>query len=204
MILLAAHGRSPVIFYLALGTAFLTAFYMVRLFVVVFLGKPKSDHAKHSHESPLSMIAPLLVLAVPSAIAGYGFVSEHFFTFGEEHHAKIVPMLATGAFALGSLIAFVLYKGRSKDPIYIPLLANKFYFDELYAQIIRYTQDLLARVSGVFDRWALDAGIVRGIAAGGTYSLGFVLRFFQLGNLQAYAFLFGLGVVGIIYYVVFQ
>ena len=39
------------------------------------------------------------------------------------------------------------------------------------------------------------------MAAWGT---GFVLRLLQFGNVQGYSFVFGLGVVGLIYYVVFR
>jgi NADH-quinone oxidoreductase subunit L len=83
------------------------------------------------------------------------------------------------------------------------MFANKFYFDELYAVLIRCTQDLLARVSDFFDRWVLDGAAVKG-ASYGTYGLGFLLRCLQIGNLQAYAFLFGAGVVGLLFYVILK
>ncbi len=44
------RGIQP-IFWLALFTAFLTAFYMLRLVLVVFFGKPRSDHAEHGKEA---------------------------------------------------------------------------------------------------------------------------------------------------------
>jgi len=62
---------------------------------------------------------------------------------------------------------------------------------------------LLACYAAWFDRWVLDFGIVRWVFAGGTYSIGLVLRFLQIGNLQAYAFIFGVGVIAIIYYILF-
>jgi len=61
----------------------------------------------------------------------------------------------------------------------------------------------LAGYTAWFDRWVLDFGIVRWVFAGGTYSVGLVLRFLQIGNLQAYAFIFGAGVIAIIYYILF-
>ena len=39
--------------------------------------------------------------------------------------------------------------------------------------------------------------------SGAVWGLGFALRFFQFGNLQGYAFVFGAGVVALIYYMVF-
>src|ERR1043166_2323314 len=63
-ILALAYERNLSIFVLALGTAFLTAFYSTRLLVIVFFGRPRSDAAKTSKESPLVMIVPLIVLAI--------------------------------------------------------------------------------------------------------------------------------------------
>jgi NADH-quinone oxidoreductase subunit L len=55
----------------ALVTAFITAYYMFRLVFLVFTGEPRFDAAHvHPHESPLSMTVPLVLLAIPSAIAG--------------------------------------------------------------------------------------------------------------------------------------
>jgi len=204
-ILMAAFERNLFIFALALFTAFLTSFYMFRLVLVTFAGKPKSDAAKHGHESGPIMTIPLAILAVFSVIAGYKFFASHFFELPvEERPVMIVPALAFLAFICGLGLAWTLYTNKEKDPVYIPLFANKFYFDEIYAVLIRYTQDLLAKLSGQFDRFVLDGAIVRWLFAGGTYSTGFVLRFLQVGNLQGYAFLFGGGVVAFLYFVIFK
>jgi NADH-quinone oxidoreductase subunit L len=47
-----------------------TAFYMWRLYFLVFAGEERSDAAKHAHESPLSMTGPLIVLAIGTSIVG--------------------------------------------------------------------------------------------------------------------------------------
>jgi NADH-quinone oxidoreductase subunit L len=52
-ILAVAHAKSAPLFCIALFTAFLTAFYMLRLVLVVFFGKSRSEHAAHGNESPL-------------------------------------------------------------------------------------------------------------------------------------------------------
>ena len=70
-ILDVADEHNQPIFWLALGVAFLTAFYMFRLVTVVFLGNAKSDHASHAHEVPLVMSVPLMLPAVPSVFAGF-------------------------------------------------------------------------------------------------------------------------------------
>jgi len=204
-ILLAAWHGNKAIFFLGLLTAFLTAYYMTRLFVVAFLGQPRTEEAAHGHDGPLPMTGPLLILAVLSVVAGWGTAPyfEHAFP-GLNHvaHSTIVPVLATAAFVVGTGAAWFLYSGRSKDAILVPLFRNKFYVDELYAALIAGTHDLLGRMSGWFDRWILDGLIVRGLA-GATWGMGFVLRFFQFGNVQGYSFLFGAGVVALIYLMVF-
>lgn len=67
------HNGFGVHWAVALITAVLTAFYMMRLYILTFEGKPRmSKHVKaHVHESPISMTIPLVVLAVFSIIGGY-------------------------------------------------------------------------------------------------------------------------------------
>jgi len=212
VILLAAWQQSKPIFLLGLGTAFLTAFYMTRLFVVTFFGKTRSEAADHAHDGPVAMTGPLIIFAILSVIAGYGIIAgpalgEHLSHSVEEIEGLggvwIVRVLATGAFLVGAGSGYILYKGQSKDPILIPLFKNKFYIDELYAALIAGTQDLLAVIARYIDQWFIDGLLVRGLS-GATWATGFALRFLQFGNLQGYAFLFGLGVVAAIYLLVFR
>jgi NADH-quinone oxidoreductase subunit L len=203
-ILLLAYEKNGVIFALALFAAFLTAFYMARLVLVVFFGKPRSTNAQHGTESPFVMTGPLLVLALPAALAGFGFFADKFLQVpkaaGEENH--IVAFLPTVAMLGGLALAFFLYRNRESDPLEIALFRRRFYIDEFYGWLIGATQERLARMAAFFDRWIIDAGGVGG-AGGGTWGLGALLRLFQVGNLQAYAFFFGLGIIGIIYFTVF-
>jgi len=202
-ILAVAYEKNMPIFYLALFTAFLTAFYMLRLVLVVFFGKARSEHAEHGKESPFVMTGPLLVLAVPAALAGFGFFANRFLHVPHADHAgQTVPILATGAMLLGVIVAFLLYRNREHDPIDLAIFRRRFYFDELYAWLISATQELLAKISAFVDRWIIDVGAVGG-ASGATRGFGALLRLFQVGNLQAYAFLFGIGIVGLIYFAVF-
>jgi NADH-quinone oxidoreductase subunit L len=48
-----------------------TAFYMWRLYFLVFAGDSRSDSAKHAHESPLTMTVPLIILAGFASIIGF-------------------------------------------------------------------------------------------------------------------------------------
>jgi NADH-quinone oxidoreductase subunit L len=106
-------------------------------------------------------------------------------------------------FLAGAGFAWMIYKGKDSDPIVIPLLANRFYIDQFYQTLIAWTQDLAASLTATFDRWILDGAIVRGLSSV-AWVAGFVLRFLQLGNLQAYGFLFGAGSVVLIYYFLFS
>jgi NADH-quinone oxidoreductase subunit L len=48
-----------------------TAFYMWRLYFLVFAGKERSEEAKHAHESPISMTGVLAILAFFAVIVGF-------------------------------------------------------------------------------------------------------------------------------------
>ena len=61
-----------ILYGLGLFTALLTSFYMFRLIFLTFHGKPRFDeHKVHVHESPKSMLVPLMILAVLSLIGGW-------------------------------------------------------------------------------------------------------------------------------------
>ena len=210
-ILMAMTRHHQVIGALGLFVAFLTAFYMTRLFVVVFINKASSHEIDHAHEVPLVMALPLAILAVPAVAAGWGPIA-HRFGLGEAHDEVVtgggnallgmVPFIAVGAFVLGALLGFVLYRGRTSDPINIGLFRRKFYFDEFYAALIRFTQNGTARVAALLDRWVIDGAGVRGVS-GATWGSGFVLRFLQVGNVQAYVFFLGLGALFLLYLAMF-
>ena len=203
-ILALAYQRNTPIFVIGLTTAFLTAFYVSRAVVVVFLGKPRSEAARAGKESPLVMTIPLLILALFALIAGFGTVAKNFLVVPHEKETVFtVPALALIALILGVGIGVLLYRNRERDPLHVDLIRRRFYFDEFYEWLINRTQELLARIAAFIDRWIIDAGAVRG-ASGGTFGIGALLRLFQVGNLQAYAFLFGLGIVALIYFTLFR
>jgi len=203
-ILALAYERNTPIFVVGLFTAFLTAFYVVRLLVIVFFGKPRSEIASESRESPFVMTGPLIVLALLATIGGFAFFARNFLALPIEKEVTIfVPALAIIVLILGSGLAIALYRNRAHDPLDVELLRRKFYFDEFYGWLIDWTQELLARICAFFDRWIIDAGAVGG-TSGGTWGIGALLRLVQVGNLQAYAFLFGLGIVALIYFAVFR
>ena len=89
-----------------------------------------------------------------------------------------------------------MYRGKDKDLLKISLFANKFYFDEIYAKIVAVAQDGLASVVNFFDKLFIDGLAVRGSALTAS-GAGQLFRRLQVGNIQGYAFLFGLGVAAV-------
>jgi NADH-quinone oxidoreductase subunit L len=151
------------------------------------------------------MTVPLIVLSLLATLGGFAFFARNFLALPvEKEIAIIVPALAIAALIVGGGLAIALYRNRLTEPVKdLELLRHKFYFDEAYSWLIYWTQELLARVSAFVDRWIIDAGAVGG-SSRGTWGIGALLRLVQVGNLQGYVFLFGLGVVAVIYFAVFR
>ncbi len=211
-ILLLALERNGALFILGVLTAFLTAYYMGRECFVVFFGKPRDHHAyEHAHESPLVMTLPLVFLAILAIIGGWGGYVPHFLQpeAHAAHHDAWKGFLLLLVPVAGFLVAARIYlKAEPSDaPVRAALgrvwtwVENKYYFDELYLWIVKYVQGTIATLCELFDRWVLQRFGIGGLA-GTTSVAGKTLRLLQTGNIQSYAFLFGLGVTVIIYYVV--
>jgi NADH-quinone oxidoreductase subunit L len=79
-ILAAAYQSNPVYYIIGVATALMTAYYMFRLYAMVFLGKfrgtPEQEH--HLHESPPAVTIPLIVLAVLATVGGFLGIPEVF------------------------------------------------------------------------------------------------------------------------------
>jgi len=206
-ILEAAHHRNPYLFWIGAAVAVLTPFYMTRAFIITFLGKNRTKNAEHAKEVGPLMSAPLMVLAVMGLIAGFPFVAaklapayqqpEHLIHFG------MVTGVSIAALLIGVIGGFVLYAGKEKDPVSIPLFRNRFYIDTIYEKgLVRYLQDGFAAIIHFFDEFLINGLIVGGLTRLAE-SFGNLFRKVQSGNLQAYAFTFGLGVLLLIYFTVF-
>ena len=203
-ILALAYQKDMSIFVLGLGTAFLTAFYVTRLLIVAFFGHPRGHAARVGKESPFVMTGPLIGLTLLVIASSFASLDQHFLSVHAETEIfGIVPLLAIGALVFGAGLAFLFYRGRAVEAVHVDLFRRRFYIDDFYRWLIKGTQELLARIFAFFDRWLIDMAAVRG-ASSGTWGIGALLRLVQTGNLQAYAFLFGLGIVAIIYFAVFR
>jgi NADH-quinone oxidoreductase subunit L len=204
-ILGAALEENPILFWIAVGVAFLTTFYMTRAFVVTFLGKPRSESADHAHEVGPLMLAPLGILAVMALVSGWSRVNGPLHAMAPPHteHPHIVLFASLGTLILGFALGFVTYWGKERDPISIPLFRDRFRIDAFYDNVVvRYFQDALAGIVNFFDEF-----LINGVIVGGTTRLaegfGGIFRRIQSGNLQAYAFIFGIGVIVVIYFTAF-
>jgi NADH-quinone oxidoreductase subunit L len=201
-ILEAALEHNKLLFLIGAFTAFLTAFYMTRLVIVTFFGKPRDHGADHAHEVPFIMLLPLLVLAVPSLIAGFHFFGGTVLGENMPHHEGsmigLTFFVSLATLAAGIFFGYKTYAGQTSDPLAhkaaAKLFANKFYFDEIYAKGIKIVQDGFAQVLQLIDGILIDGLGVRG-SSGLASGTGNLFRRLQVGNIQGYAFLFGLGVL---------
>ena len=207
-ILAAAYGSNKVLFGIAVFVAFLTTFYMTRAFVVAFLGKHRSENAGHAHEVGPLMFLPLLLLA--GMAIGSAWLTGPLNAMDPRAHAHghaeghaIILGASIGSLVLGLIAGFVLYAGKDKDPISIPLFRDRFKIDAFYDNVVvKYFQDAFAAIVHFFDEFLINGLIVGGssrIAEG----FGGLFRRVQSGNLQGYAFAFGIGVILVIYFTVF-
>ncbi len=187
----------------AVFTAFLTAFYMFRLFFVVFTGEPRDPHAhEHAHESPLSMTGPLMVLALLSICVGWlnypGFDGySKFLHYGNSAPAVFdwtMGWVSVGIAFLGIGLAACFYyfkifsaekMAQTFRPIYL-LLKNKYYVDEFYGWLVKKVVFGLATLFTWFDDNVVDDGMVDGLGWTAAKMGGF-FRLTQTGYVQNYA-----------------
>ena len=206
-ILHAAHHQP--LFWVAAFVALLTTFYMFRLFIVAFLGKAREHGAEEASEVPLIMSVPLVILAIMSFAAPHiGKIFPVASSWSLEfdimpHFDDPVFWISIGAFTIGVALAFFLYAGKDKEPINIAIFRDKFYFDELYAWLIKIFQDAFAAIVHFFDAFIINAMIVGGLSRTATGIGNFFRRYAQSGSLSGYAFLMAVGALLVIYFTVF-
>ena len=194
-------------FWIALGVATLTTFYMFRLVLVAFFGEAKDEHAKHAKEVEMRMFGPLAFLAVMA------FASPHIIPFVPSAvgykpetvpHFNLLALYSVLTFIIGFVAAFLLYKGKSKDPINIPLFRNKFYIDEFYAGIVKWFQDIVAAVVHFLDEFVINGLLVGGLTRSAQGIGNLFRKHCQTGNLQHYALISGVGILVAIYITIFS
>jgi NADH-quinone oxidoreductase subunit L len=222
-ILVNAFTSKPVLFWFALITVFLTAFYMFRAIFMTFHGTYRggaTDDGKdhhHTHESPRVMVGPLVFLAIMAIAAGWWNLTGGFSEFMGHHGGNAPEGIIAGLFApfthtlpvtalivglFGIFMAYVIYcgkwikaetLGKVFGPLYT-LVYRKYFFDELYENIIVK----LVLLKGLFTGFSLfDSKGVDGAVNGVSevvLSGGRAIRRAQTGQLQLYGLFIGIGV----------
>ena len=211
-ILEAALRKNPVFFWIGAGVALLTTFYMMRVIFVVFFGKSRSHSSEHASEVGGLMLVPLLILAVLALISGYGFIADRLVPFNgfvsESFHMGMPFYVSMGALVLGILLAAAFYAGSpASDKLsgnaVSRALANRLYIDLFYDKVlVRGVQGVLAAIIDFMDQFIISGLIVGGLARL-TAAIGSLLRRLQSGNMAAYTALFGIGLLLVIYFIVF-
>lgn len=211
-ILEAALHKNPVFFWIGAGVALLTTFYMMRVIFVVFFGKSRSHCSEQAKEVGGFMLFPLIVLAIPAIISGYGFIADKLVPFNgfvtESFHMGIPFYVSMVSLVLGILLAAVFYIGSpSSDKLsgnaISRALANRLYIDKFYDTVlVRGVQGILAAIIDFIDQFIISGLIVGGLARL-TAAIGSLLRRLQSGYMAAYTVLFGIGLLLVIYFIVF-
>jgi len=220
---------APTVGVLLLLAALGTAFYMSRLYFLVFTGESRADeHTKaHIHESPIEMVAPLVVLAVGAALGGLlgipGALFNHpewnlFFHWlepavGPEMHLDHTLELAMIVISIviaggGILLAYVFYGGGYRTPAhnfarsfprFVALVRDKFRVDELYGfLIIRPIRYLAQGLFFLVDRILIDRILVHGVALV-VDVFARMARTLQVGDVQRHLAVFGIGLLVLFY-----
>ncbi|MBY0596734.1 NADH-quinone oxidoreductase subunit L [Bacillus bingmayongensis] len=195
------HGNY-VLFVLAVIAAFLTAFYMFRLYFLVFTGEEKKE--ANVHESPRVMTFPMIVLGILAVLAGY-INTPWFGTFLGDWLTKNVPfqveqghgpvwimIIATLVSFAGIFLAYLIYGKRSisrewaggRETVLYSLLKEKYYVDEIYNVTVLPLVKGIAYVLRLCEVYIVEGiarlivGIVRGASTAGSK--------LQNGNVQVY------------------
>jgi NADH-quinone oxidoreductase subunit L len=210
-------------FWVLVVAAAMTSFYSWRLVFMTFYGEARGDHHTHdhAHESPLTMLIPLGVLALGAVFAGMIWY-EPFFGHGVEeffghsvymHHetnsvihdahdvpswVKVSPFIAM---VLGFALSYVFYIAKPETPAKLAqsqhglyqFLLNKWYFDELYDFIFVRPAKALGRFLWKKGDGRVIDGFLNGLAMGIVPYLTRKANQLQSGYLFHYAFAMFIG-----------
>jgi NADH-quinone oxidoreductase subunit L len=223
---MAAYG-----FIMTLGAAALTAFYSWRLIFKTFHGVPHDrEHYEAAHETPLTMLVPLGLLAIGALAAGYpalavfkGHGADAFFRGslqlgiantlfeGAEKLPLLLSILPTLMMIIGFLVAWQFYIRRPDLPeelarqqqVLYKFLLNKWYFDEIYDFLfVRPTMWLGRLLWKDGDGFIIDGFGPDGVSARVLDVTRNVIRL-QTGYLYHYAFAMLIGVAAAVTYFMF-
>jgi len=209
-ILLAAYHNNPAIYWIALVTSGLTAFYMFRLYFSIFWNKPHPALEKHHHgpsfktpagkEGGTAMMLPLILLGIGAAAAGFIPFGKFVSSDGKplaSHFDLQFSILPVALGLIGIFAAMWLYKKQNARPdkaaaafgVLYKAAYSKFYIDEIYLFITRKVLfNLVGRPAAWFDRNVVD-GLVN-FTGNTTQFVSERIKKLQSGKVQQYAMYF--------------
>jgi NADH-quinone oxidoreductase subunit L len=177
----------------------ITAFYMFRLYYNIFWGK-EHKHEHIPHESPLSMVLPLVYLAAVTCFAGFIPFGKFVTNDSSEyiiHLDYIVAGISVTIAISAILLASFMYRKDSEIPKKLAsrfaglyrAATKKFYIDEVYMFITKkIIFNNVSRPLAWFDRHVID-GTMNGFA-NTTQWVSVKIKGFQSGQVQQYAYVF--------------
>ena len=200
---------------IALGTAFLTAFYMFRMYFIIFVA-PTKHRTQYTYTSKTITI-PLLILAIGAIGAGFLnlptiFGGEHLVdTWLGQLNSKTIHMshttewiLVITSIAVASAGIYVSYKKYANFDVTKPeeevgLIGNKFYVDEIYDAIfVKTSKKLSVFIDKVLDDKIIDGFIMS--SSRGFVNLGKKVAMIQNANVRFYALFMLLGMTCVFIY----
>lgn len=212
-ILLAAYQSNKLIYWIAIISSGLTAFYMFRLYFNIFWSKPFEGHSHGHGEGGGLMMMPLAILAIGAIGAGYlpfgKLVSNTGQALETEMHLSFA-ILPVALSLTGILLAAWLYAKSNEKPLRLAntlggiynTVYNKFYIDEIYQFITKKILfNLVARPAAWFDKNVID-GVVN-LSGNGTEWFSNKIKGIQSGKVQEYAIYFLAGVIGLIVWFIY-
>ncbi len=204
--LTSPHG-SVSFFILAVAAAFLTAFYMTRLLVLVFFGPSRVDAkvAAKIHESPMLMAAPLIVLSILALVGGWLGAPVHVGaeTTTESHAIEYAVMGGSVVMALiGAFIAHKKYGQTSKAEKVNSFLLNGMKWDSFYLCTFGTgTQKIATGINTFFEEMIVQR-LIRWSAVAVDLS-GNILKIAQSGSAQGYLAMMAIAIFAILAWVIY-
>lgn len=220
-ILMGAFVKSPILYWLGLGAALMTAFYMFRLYAMTFSGKFRGDENHPPHESPKAMTVPLLVLAFLAIVAGflgipdifipdahilakfldpifvgsYRLMKEQPVAHSTEWMLTIVSTALISVVSIYAWMKFKKYENVGQEETGLGrVLENKWYVDEIYdAAIVKPINGLGTFFNTIIEKSGIDK-LVNGVGKLVQYGSR-QFRYLQSGLVGNYILLMVLAVV---------
>ncbi len=208
-ILAVAQEENAAIFYILLIGAGVTAFYMTRLWIKVFLGTPKTDYVAEAKETSWVMTLPLIILSVFALLAGYQFIypaglvpALHGSIPHPEGAMKMwLPIISIAVAVVGYILAALLYRANAekdfledKLPAVFKFINARLWFDEIYAFYVNRIQQPIANAISLIDLAVIGGLGMRG-SAGGVGLLGLIVRMLTTGSVHHYVYWFAVGLI---------